>query len=81
MEDIFRDELALIPTSLLGDAGDMRITKTKSVLNRKLQVEQSGRTLQQPHVVIVGVCHFLDYSLAISGYSTIFCEWFLAVNP
>ena len=37
----------------------MRITKTKSVLKRKLQVEQSSRTLQQPEVVIIDGCAIL----------------------
>ena len=56
VEDIFFYELAPIPTSLFTDTGDMRITKTKSVLKRKLQVEQSGRTLQQIDVVIIDGC-------------------------
>ena len=59
VEDIFCYELAPIPTLLFADTGDMRITKTKSVLKRKLQVEQSSRTLQQPDVVILDGCAIL----------------------
>ena len=59
VKDIFRDELALIPTSLFTDSGDMTITKTKSLLKRKLQVEKSCRTLQEPDALIIDGCAVL----------------------
>ena len=45
--DIFKYELSPVPTSMFDDSGAMRITKTKSVLKQKLQVEQSARTSMQ----------------------------------
>ena len=45
LTDVFSHELAPVPTSMFEDSGDMRITKSKSTLKRKLQVEQSSRTL------------------------------------
>ena len=41
LTDVFSHELAPVPTSMFEDSGDMRITKSKSTLKRKLQVEQS----------------------------------------
>ena len=35
------------------DNGDMRITKSKSALKQKLQVEQSSRTLSSPDTIII----------------------------
>ncbi len=45
LTDVFSHELAPVPPSMFEDSGDMRITKSKSTLKRKLQVEQSSRTL------------------------------------
>ena len=59
VKDVFRHELAPIPTSLFTDSGDMRLTKTKSILKRKLQVEKSGRTLQKPDAVVIDGCAIL----------------------
>lgn len=39
-------DLLHLPTSIFDDSGDMRITKTKSTLKRKLQVELSARHIQ-----------------------------------
>ena len=44
---------------MFDDSGAMRITKTKSVLKQKLQVEQSSRTSMQPQVVIIDGCAIL----------------------
>ena len=78
MEDIFCYELAPIPTSFFADTGDMRITN----LEKETAGGESGRTRQQPDLVIIDGCAILWITpLAISGYSARFCEWFLAVHP
>jgi len=59
VKDIFRYELSPIPTSMFEDNGDMRVTKAKSVLKRKLQVEQSARTVHKTEVVIIDGCAIL----------------------
>ena len=59
VKGIFRHELAPILTSLSTDSGDMRITETKSILNRELQVEKSGRTLRKPDAVVIDGCAIL----------------------
>ena len=41
------------------DSGDMRITKPKSTMKRKLQVEQSSRTLPTPETIVVDGCAIL----------------------
>ena len=51
-KDLFRYELSPVPTSMLDDNGDMKITKSKSVLKQKLQVSYSTRS-SQPQVVII----------------------------
>ena len=48
LKDVFSHELAPVPTSMFEDSGEMRITKPKSTLKRKLQVEKSSRTLPTP---------------------------------
>ena len=48
LTDVFSHQLAPVPTSMFEDSGDMRITKSKSTLKRKLQVEQLPRTLPTP---------------------------------
>ena len=59
VEDILRYELAPIPTSMFEDNGDMRITKTKFTLKRKLQIEQSARTTEKLQVVVIDGCAIL----------------------
>ena len=44
---------------MFDDSGAMRITKTKSVLRQKLQVEQSARTSMQPQILIIDGCAIL----------------------
>ena len=56
---LFSYELAPIPTSMFTDNGDMRISKTKSVLKRKLQVEQSSQIYQQSEVSVIDGCAIL----------------------
>ena len=59
VEHLFSYELAPIPTSMFTDNGDMRISKTKSVLKRKLQVEQSSQIYQQSEVSVIDGCAIL----------------------
>ena len=59
LTDLFSHELAPVPTSIFEHSGDMRITKSKSTLNRKLQVEQSPRTLPTPETIVVDGCVIL----------------------
>ena len=44
---------------MFGVNENMRITKSKSTLKKKLQVEQSTRTVKKPHVVIIDGCAML----------------------
>ena len=55
MKEVLKYELSPVPPSLFQDNGDMRITKSKSVLKQKLQVEHSSR-LSDPHSVIIDGC-------------------------
>ena len=48
LASVFSHELAPRPTSMLEDSGDMRITKSKSVLKQKLSVEQPPQTPHPP---------------------------------
>lgn len=59
IENIFGYELAPIPTSLFEDDGSIRVAKTKSTLKKKLQVEQSVRTVEQHDVTILDGCAIL----------------------
>ena len=59
LKDVFSHELAPVPTSMFEDSGDMRITKSKSTMKRKLQVEQSSRTLPTPETIVVDGCSIL----------------------
>ena len=59
LKDVFSHELAPVPTSMFEDSGDMRITKSKSTLKRKLQVQQSSRTLPTPETIVVDGCAIL----------------------
>ena len=53
MKDVFKNELSSVPASVYEDNGGMRITKTKSVLKQKLQVEHSSRTGSKYELVII----------------------------
>ena len=53
LKELFSHELAPVPTSMFEDNGDMRITKSKSALKQKLQVEQSSHTLSSPDTIII----------------------------
>ncbi|KAK2140766.1 hypothetical protein LSH36_1256g00001 [Paralvinella palmiformis] len=44
MKDVLKYEISPVPTYMYEENGGMRITKTKSVLKLKLQVEHSSRT-------------------------------------
>ena len=59
LKDVFSHKLAPVPTSMFEDNGEMRITKSKSTLKRKLQVEQSSRTLPTPGTIVVDGCTIL----------------------
>ena len=43
MEEMIRHDLAGVPTSKFKDTGEMRFTKSKSILKTKLQVELADR--------------------------------------
>jgi len=59
LKDILMYELAAVPPSMFEDSGDMRITKSKSVLKKKLQVEVSERLCPPPDAIIVDGCAVL----------------------
>ena len=59
LKDILRYELSPVPPSMFDDNGDMRITKTKSTLKKKLQVEISARLVPPTDVAIVDGCAML----------------------
>ena len=48
-----------MPLSMFYDNGDMRITKSKSILQQKLQVEVSDRICQVPDAIIIDGCAML----------------------
>ena len=56
LKDILKFELAPVPPSMFEENGDLRITKTKSVLKRKLQVEISDRACSSPTSIIIDGC-------------------------
>ena len=70
LKDVFFHELALVPTSMFEDSGDMRITKSKSTLKRKLQVEQSSRTLPIPETIVVDGCAIL-WTIQLPKHGTV----------
>ena len=78
VEYSFCYEFAPILTSLFADIGD----QNKVCLEK----ETAGGAIR-PNLAATRRCHHrwvcysLDYSLAISGYSARFGEWFLAVHP
>ena len=53
LKDLFRHELAPLPTSLFDDNGNMRPATSKSVMKQKLQVTQSVRASTKPDVIIM----------------------------
>ena len=59
LQDVMKYELAPIPTSIFEENGDMHITKTKSVLKKKLQVEISDRMCSTPSAIIIDGCAIL----------------------
>lgn len=56
LQDVLNYELAPVPTSMFEDNGDMRITKSKSTLKKKLGIEVSNRIYPQPKSVILDGC-------------------------
>ncbi len=59
MKDVPSYELAFAPPSMFDKSGEMRITKAKSSLKTKLQVEQSERFFSPPDVTILDGCAIL----------------------
>ncbi len=56
---VLQYELAPVPTSMFNDKGQMRISKSKLTLKRKLQVEKSSRLSTNPDTTIVDGCAIL----------------------
>ena len=59
LESVLKYELAPVPTSMFDINGDMRITKSKSTLKKKLQVEVSDRQSHPPDSIILDGCAVL----------------------
>ena len=59
LKTVFQHELSPIPTSMFGDDGEMRITKSKSTLKQKLKVEHSARLFHPPEGTIIDGCAIL----------------------
>lgn len=59
MKDVLSYELASAPPSMFDKSGEMRITKAKSSLKTKLQVEQSERFSTPPDVIVLDGCAIL----------------------
>ena len=53
---VFPHQLAPVPTSLFKDNGNLSITKSKSRMKWKLQVEQSSRTMPTHETEVVDGC-------------------------
>lgn len=80
LKDVMKFELAATPPSMFEENGDMRITKTKSILKKKLQVEVSDRLSSSPDAFIIDGCAVLwvirwptkgtveDFILNLLGY-------------
>lgn len=56
--EVFSYELAPVPTSMFEDSGDMRITKSKSLLKKKLEAEQSSRVFQLLRLLLLMVVQY-----------------------
>ena len=60
VEQILSYELAPVPTSMFEEkTRDLRIAKSKSILQNKLQVEQSARATGQPDAIVIDRCAIL----------------------
>ena len=59
LKDVLQYELAPVPPSMFEDNGDMRITKSKSTLKKKLQVETTHHTSFTPDSIILDGCAVL----------------------
>ena len=59
LKDVLMYELSPVPTSLFENSGNLRVSKTKSVLKNKLQVELSERRCPPPDAVILDGCAVL----------------------
>ena len=49
LNEVLKYELALIPTSMFTNNGEMRLATSKSTLNSKLKVEVTGTSLEDMH--------------------------------
>ena len=59
MEEVLGHKLAGVPTSMFEDTGEMRLTKSKSILKTKLQVELADRRSVPPDVIVLDGCAIL----------------------
>ena len=59
MKDVMGYELAGVPPSMFDETGEMRITKSKSTLKLKLQVEVTDRRSIHPDAIILDGCAIL----------------------
>ena len=62
IKNVVQHELAPIPTALFDESGNLRITKTKSTLKKKLQVEKSRQTVemeQHTKALVLDGCEIL----------------------
>ena len=59
MKDVLRYELASVPPSMFDESGEMRITKSKSVMKTKLQVEMMDGCSTPPDAIVLDGCAIL----------------------
>lgn len=59
MKEVLSYELAAVPSSMFNEAGEMRITKSKSTLKTKLQVELTDRRSILPDAIVLDGCAVL----------------------
>ena len=59
MGEVLGHGLAGVPTSMFADTGEMRLTKSKSFLKTKLQVELADRRSVPPDVIVLDACAIL----------------------
>ena len=57
---VLQYELASVPTPMFNDKGQTRISKSKSTLKRKLQVEKSSRLAINPDTTIIDGCAMFE---------------------
>ena len=62
MEDLFKYELAPVPTTIFKETGEGRYPTSKAVLNNALKVEVSTRTIV-PDVIIIDDCAMLHSAI------------------